>query len=153
MKKPPVFKSPLEGFSDLAPSMPSLPSFEHAYHFPEIEIPSLEESHDYESSALLLERLAARIRGPWRQKLPEDAQPVVVALLPNTGTVRVVDLAEEGHNGVAIKGKIGDSDTECLLLVHQNNLQLLCFIEKVVEKKKRYRIGFSIEGERNLVGN
>ncbi len=97
---------------------------------------------------MLLGRLAARIRA-WRQKLPEDAQPVVVALLPNTGTVRVVKLAEDGHNGVAITGKIGDSDTECLLLVHQNNLQLLCFIEKVIEKKKRYRIGFSIGGKQS----
>jgi hypothetical protein len=124
------------------PDPPRMPDY--SYSFPQIEVPTLEERHDYASSQVLLERLRGRLRA-WRENLPADAQPVIIAVLPNGTAVRVKELSEEGHNGVAITGLVGD--TQCLLLAHQSSLQLLCYIEKVEEPKKRYRIGFRLAGK------
>jgi hypothetical protein len=97
-----------------------------------------EQSHEFESAGALLDRLERTIR-EWRAKLPSNAQPLIEAIVPG-GWVVVCEFMEQGHNGIAIRGKAGNRD--CLLLVHQANLQLLCTIEKLDDEKKRTPIGF-----------
>ena len=97
-----------------------------------------EESHEFESAGALLDRLERTIR-EWRAKLPENAQPLIEAIVPG-GWIVVSEFVEQGHNGIAIRGKAGDRD--CLLLVHQANLQLLCTIDKLDDEKPRTTIGF-----------
>lgn len=97
-----------------------------------------EESHEFESAGALLDRLERTIK-EWREKLPSNAQPLIEAIVPG-GWVVVCEFVEQGHNGIAIRGKAGDR--ECLLLVHQANLQLLCTIDKLDDEKPRTKIGF-----------
>lgn len=94
---------------------------------------SREEAHEYESAGALLDRIERTIR-EWRDRLPENAQPLIEAIVPG-GWIVVSDFVEQGHNGIAIRGKAGDRD--CLLLVHQANLQLVCTIEKLDNTKER----------------
>ena len=101
-----------------------------------------ERAHEYESAGALLDRLERTIR-EWRARLPANAQPLIEAIVPG-GWVVVCDFVEQGHNGIAIRGKAGDRD--CLLLVHQANLQLLCTIEKLDSSKERTPIGFIRRG-------
>lgn len=100
--------------------------------------PTPEESHEYESAGALLDRLERTIKD-WRAKLPSNAQPLIEAIVPG-GWIVVCEFVEQGHNGIAIRGKAGDR--ECLLLVHQANLQLLCTIDKLDDEKPRTTIGF-----------
>jgi hypothetical protein len=104
--------------------------------------PSEEQTHEYESAGALLDRLERTIR-EWRARLPENAQPLIEAIVPG-GWIVVCDFVEQGHNGIAIRGRAGDR--ECLLLVHQANLQLLCTIEKLDNAKARTPIGFVRRG-------
>ena len=97
-----------------------------------------EQSHEYESAGALLDRLERTIR-EWRAKLPANAHPLIEAIVPG-GWIIVCEFVEQGHNGIAIRGKAGDRD--CLLLVHQANLQLLCTIDKAADEKPRPTIGF-----------
>ena len=103
-----------------------------------VETLSPEQSHEFESAGALLDRLERSIR-EWREKLPSNAQPLIEAIVPG-GWIVVCEFVEQGHNGIAIRGKAGNRD--CLLLVHQANLQLLCTIEKLDDEKKRTPIGF-----------
>ena len=122
-------------------------SLGRAMAMPRIQIPPMpteEEKHAYESSGALIKRLAITIRA-WRQQIPQDAQPAILAILANGTAVRVSRLIQEGHNGVIVDGKVDDSP--CLVLAHQSTLQLLCYIEHM-EKPDRERlpIGFHYTG-------
>jgi hypothetical protein len=111
-----------------------------------LEGPTREESHQFESAGALLDRLERTIK-EWRAKLPSNAQPLIEAIVPG-GWIVVHEFVEQGHNGIAIRGKAGVR--ECLLLVHQANLQLLCTIEKLEDEKERRSIGFvRIGGKRS----
>ena len=107
-----------------------------------LDAPTPELAHEYESAGALLDRLERTIK-EWRALLPVNAQPLIEAIVPG-GWIVVCDFVEQGHNGIAIRGKAGDRD--CLLLVHQANLQLLCTIEKLESSKKRTPIGFIRRG-------
>ena len=103
-----------------------------------VDAPTPQESHEFESAGALLDRLERTIK-EWRAKLPSNAQPLIEAIVPG-GWIVVCEFVEQGHNGIAIRGKAGDR--ECLLLVHQANLQLLCTIDKLDDEKPRTKIGF-----------
>lgn len=108
-------------------------------------IPTEEEKHAYESSGTLIRRLAMTIR-MWRQQIPKDAQPVILAILANGTPVRVSRLIQEGHNGIIVEGKVADS--QCLVLAHQATLQLLCYVEHMEKpEKERAPIGFHYQGQ------
>jgi hypothetical protein len=107
-----------------------------------LDAPTHEESHEFESAGALLDRVERTIK-EWRAKLPSNAQPLIEAIVPG-GWVVVSEFVEQGHNGIAIRGKAGDRD--CLLLVHQANLQLLCTIDKLDHEKPRTMIGFVRQG-------
>ena len=129
------------------PTLAPLPRRRFTWDAPSYPIPSIDEfcpaatveaSHEFESAGALLDRLERSIR-EWRARLPSDAQPLIEAIVPG-GWVVVRDFVEQGHNGIAIRGRAGER--ECLLLVHQANLQLICTIEKLDNERKRTPIGF-----------
>ena len=115
--------------------IPSVDALSGAYG---LETSSHELRHEFESAGALLDRLERTIR-EWREKLPPTAQPLIEAIVPG-GWIIVDEFVEQGHNGIAIRGKAGTR--ECLLLVHQANLQLLCTIEKLEHESHRRPIGF-----------
>ncbi len=106
-------------------------------------------SHDeHESAGAMLSRLAQTIM-EWREALPEDAQPVITAIASGGVQIIVERLAQESFHGVRVEGLMNGSP--CMLLAHQANLELLCFIEKVQEAEFRRKIGFIIDGEEKEV--
>lgn len=103
---------------------------------------STEKAHEFESAGAFIERLAQRI-ALWRESTPEDAQPTVLAMLQNGGTMEVVGLGEDGHSGIVVEGIIDDNP--CMMLTHQSSLQILCYTQRV-EPGERRTIGFQVGG-------
>lgn len=119
---------------------------------PDVEPPRLEidqlnlanqEINDYRSSGELIRSLANTIR-LWRQNTPADAQPAITALLSGGMQISVTRLAQESFHGIRIEGNLGGHP--CMILTHQSNVQLLCYIEKVAEKVPEKKIGFIVDG-------
>jgi hypothetical protein len=102
-----------------------------------------EEKHRFESAGEFVRRLAHRV-AKWRERLPDDEQPVILALLPNGGSVEVWSFGEDGHSSVVVEGLMDGSP--CMFISHQASLQILCYTQKV-EPEKRRSIGFHVGGK------
>ncbi len=102
-----------------------------------------EEQHRFESAGEFVRRLAFRV-SKWREHLPDDEQPVILALLPNVGAVEVWSVGEDGHSSVVVEGTMDGSS--CMFISHQDSFQILCYTQKV-EPENRRKIGFHVGGE------
>lgn len=111
-------------------------------------VPPPQERNHYQSAGALMRRLADTIL-EWRDAVPGDAQPQIVAILHGGIQVDVTLLAEEGFHGIRIEGTIDGQP--CMLLAHQSSVQLLCHVVKVEEPEQRRTIGFVIDGEKHQV--
>ena len=113
------------------------------------QAPSEDEvSNDYRSAGVLMRRLADTVI-QWREQLPKDQQPAILAVLNGGIQINVLRLAQESFHGIRIEGTINGSP--CMLLSHQSSVQLLCYVEKVEKEEFRRRIGFIIDGEEEEV--
>jgi hypothetical protein len=83
-----------------------------------------------------------------KQPGPKYAQPVILAVLANGVLIEAHEFSEAGHHGIAIRGRLADG-SECLMLVHQASLQLLCRVVKTEDVKQRYPIGFRYASKQN----
>jgi hypothetical protein len=132
----------------------SRPSFAYtlpALRMPDIHIPELptqEERNEYQSAGFFMRRLADSVI-QWRQQLPSDQQPAILAVLNGGIQITVERLAEESFHGIRLEGKIGG--IPCMVLAHQGTLQLLCYIEKLEDEGHRRRIGFIIDGKEEQI--
>ncbi|MFH0851810.1 MAG: hypothetical protein V1876_03610 [Candidatus Peregrinibacteria bacterium] len=106
---------------------------------PEIRMPSEAEKHEYESAGDFVSRLARQIHA-WKKALPEDAQPVILAVLVNGLTVDAKHISADGHNVVRIVGHVDQMET--MVIAHQVTLQVMCYIKKLRPDEPRYEIGF-----------
>jgi len=102
----------------------------------------------HESAGAMLARLAQTMM-EWREALPEDAQPVITAIASGGVQILVERLSQESYHGVRIEGQMNGGP--CMLLVHQANLELLCFVEKIESAEFKRKIGFIIDGEEKQV--
>ena len=102
-----------------------------------------EQHHRFESAGEFVRRLADRV-SKWRERLPEDEQPVILALLPNGGSVDVWSVGEDGHSSVVVEGTMNEAP--CMFISHQASFQILCYTQKV-EPEKRRMIGFHVGGK------
>jgi hypothetical protein len=130
-------------FSTPRPPTPWLPY--EAVSVPRPNIPTLEETNTFQSSGILLRRLANAI-SRWRAQLSQDAQPGIIAILHGGIQIEVERLAEESFHGIRIEGRLGGSP--CVVLAHQATVQLLCYVQLVQPPEHpRRSIGFVIGGE------
>lgn len=115
---------------------------------PRLEINQLnlanQEINDYRSAAELIRSLANTIR-LWRQNTPADAQPAITAILSGGMQISVTRLAQESFHGIRIEGHVAGNP--CMILTHQSNVQLLCYIEKIAEEAPERKIGFIVDGK------
>ncbi len=120
---------------------------------PDVEPPRLEidqmnlanrQINDYRSSGELIRSLANTIR-QWRANTPADAQPAITAILSGGMQVNVTRLAQESFHGIRIEGHVAGN--ACMILTHQSNVQLLCYIEKIAKEAPERKIGFIIDGK------
>ncbi|MDE0826935.1 MAG: hypothetical protein OSA48_09020 [Akkermansiaceae bacterium] len=104
-----------------------------------------EAQHRFESAGEFVRRLAVRVQ-KWREKLPEDEQPVILALLPNGAAVEVWSVGEDGHSSVVVEGALDGAP--CMFISHQASFQILSYTQKITkETKARKTIGFHVGGE------
>lgn len=116
------------------------------YQIPKTHPVAAQKAND--SAGGMLRRLAHTIL-KWREELPEDAQPVITAIASGGVQIMVERMSQESHHGIRIEGEMNGNP--CMLLVHQANLELLCYIKKVQEVEFRRKIGFIIDGEETEV--
>lgn len=108
-------------------------------------IPTFEENNNFQSSGVLLRRLADSIT-QWRSALPKGVQPAVIAILHGGIQIDVELLAQESFHGIRIEGRMQGSP--CVILAHQATVQLLCFVQQIQPPERPRRpIGFVIDGE------
>lgn len=108
------------------------------------KMPTPEETQQFQSAAVLLRQLAGSI-ADWRQQLPHDFQPAILALLNGGAQIEVESLAQETFHGIRITGTL--NGTPCVVLAHQATVQLLCWAQPVEPPERPRRpIGFIIDG-------
>jgi hypothetical protein len=103
-----------------------------------------EAQHRFESAGEFVRRLAHRVQ-KWRERLPDDEQPVILALLPNGAAVEVMSVGEDGHSSVVVEGVL--EEAACMFISHQASFQVLCYTQKITPETKRKMIGFHVGGE------
>lgn len=103
-----------------------------------------ESHHRFESAGEFVRRLAERVQR-WRERLPEDQQPIMLAMLPNGNAVEVWSVGEDGHSSVVVEGLLDGAP--CMFISHQASFQILCYTQKVEEPEKKRKIGFHMGGE------
>ena len=101
-----------------------------------------EAQHRFESAGEFVKRLAHRVQ-KWRERLPEDEQPVILALRSNGSAIEVRSVGEDGHSSVVVEGLLDGAP--CMFISHQASLQILCYTQKV-EPEERRKIGFHVGG-------
>ncbi|MEN8165780.1 MAG: hypothetical protein ABFS37_16745 [Acidobacteriota bacterium] len=120
------------------PGVTGMPNIQEILaHMPE------EQHHRFESAGEFVRRLAHRV-SKWREHLPDDEQPVILALLPNGASVDVWSVGEDGHSSVVVEGTVNDAP--CMFISHQASFQILCYTQKV-EPEDRRLIGFHVGGK------
>jgi hypothetical protein len=122
----------------------------NALRIPEIKIPTEQDRHGYESASTLIRLLAARIK-EWRKAIPKDAEPVILAILANGTVVDAHRVSPQGHHGILIEGTLfspgnASGGSPCMVVAHQANLQLLCYVRQVLEAREPRPIGFGVPG-------
>lgn len=108
-----------------------------------------EQQQDFQKSAGVLMRSLADTVVEWRQQLPEDQQPAILAILHGGVQIQVERLSQESYHGIRIEGTMNGNP--CMVLSHQSTVQLLCFVQKIEKEEFRRRIGFIIDGEEQEV--
>ncbi len=119
-------------------TLPEIPR----YSFPETEIPEIptqEELNYYQSSALLMEALAKEAL-QWKENLPSNFNPAILAILYGGVQIHVNNLSQVSFHGIRVEGTLNGAP--CSVLAHQSTIQLLCYAEEVNLEVPRNPIGF-----------
>lgn len=118
-------------------NLPSISSPD--FHLPAIDIPTQEETNAYRSASVLMKALADEAL-QWKQRLPKDYKPAILAVLYGGIQIHVQTLAKVSFHGIRIEGTLNGAP--CSLLAHQSTIQLLCYAEEVTIQNPRNPIGF-----------
>ncbi len=100
-----------------------------------------EQLNEYRSAGVFLKSLSEEVQA-WRQQLPPEFRPAVIALLHGGIQIHVHSLAQVSFDGIRIEGSL--EGAPCSLLAHQSTVQMLCYAEEVTaEQAESHRgIGF-----------
>ena len=111
---------------------------------PEIpRMPTQEEINEYQSASVLMQALAEEAL-QWKERLPENYKPAILAILYGGIQIHVQTLSQVSFHGIRIEGSMNGAP--CSLLAHQSTVQLLCYAEEI--KGKRNPIGFVWDNKR-----
>lgn len=124
--------------------IPNIPNFRFPSKSDSILTKSLssiapEELNEYRSASSFMKAIAAEAM-MWKQQLPEDFTPAILAFLPGGMKVDVHGLAQVSFHGIRIEGSFNGAP--CSLLAHQSTVQIMCYGQKIVEQEPRRPIGF-----------
>jgi hypothetical protein len=149
MKPSPAIQKAIEEISKTVKNVPgfSLPAISRsAFRMPEIpRIPTQEEVNDYQSASVLMRALADEAL-KWKDQLPKNYKPAILAILYGGIQIHVQTLSQVSFHGIRVEGTLNGSP--CSLLAHQSTVQLLCYAEEVQADKPRRPIGFIWENNK-----
>lgn len=114
-----------------------------APELPSIELPTQEEINDYRSASVFMEAFAKEALA-WKEQLPEEYEPAILAILYGGIQINVHSLAKVSFHGIRIEGSLNGAP--CSLLAHQSTIQMLCHGMPVEEEEPRRPIGFIWDG-------
>ena len=138
MKPSPALQKAMEEMSKTIANVPkfSMPSISSPeYRMPELpQIPTQEEINEYQSSSVLMKALAEEAL-QWKERLPDDYKPAIMAILYGGIQIHVQSLSQVSFHGIRIEGTINGAP--CSLLAHQSTVQLLCYAEEENEEGVR----------------
>jgi len=100
---------------------------------------SQEEKNEFRSAAVFLASLATEVKA-WREQLPENYQPAVMAILHGGMQINVMKLAQVSFDGIRIEGHLGGNPVTTF--AHQSTVQMMCFAMEIKEPEQRNPIGF-----------
>lgn len=128
-------------------AMSMLPSFSlsaarqhHQPLIPEIHsIPTPKDRDEYQSASALMRSIAAEAVY-WKDSLPKNFRPAILAILYGGIQVDVRNLSQVSFHGIRVEGTI--NGTFCSMLAHQATFQLLCYAEEIKPDEPQNPIGF-----------
>ncbi len=98
-----------------------------------------EKLNEYRSASAFMQAIAEEAM-MWKQQLPENFRPAILAVLNGGLQINVHTLSQVSFHGIRIEGTLNGGP--CSLLAHQSTVQILCYGQQVVEKEERRPIGF-----------
>ncbi len=101
--------------------------------------PTQEEVNNYRSASVFMQAIAEEAL-IWRDQLPANYKPAILAFLYGGIQIQVHALAQVSFHGIRLEGTLNGSP--CSLLAHQSTVQILCFGEEETEEEPRRPIGF-----------
>lgn len=110
-----------------------------------IKTPAPEKLNEYQSASVLMQAIADEAV-TWRNSLPENFRPAIMAILHGGIQINVESLAQISFHGIRIAGTFNGSP--CSMLAHQSTVQLLCYAEEIVENQTKNPIGFIWDGHK-----
>src|SRR6187402_3099412 len=125
----------------------SIPDFSHhKLSIPEMPyVPTPEERNHYQSAAVLMKVLAAEAL-QWKQNLPSNFNPAILAILYGGIQIHVHNLSQVSFHVIRVEGTMNGS--LCSVLAQQTTVQLLCYAEEVKPEETRNPIGFIWENKK-----
>lgn len=108
-----------------------------------IKLQTQQEINKYQSASALMEALSKEALR-WKNQLPENYKPAILALLYGGLQINVHILSQVSFHGIQIEGTLNGAP--CSLLAHQSTVQMLCYGEEVTEETPNRPIGFIWSG-------
>lgn len=100
---------------------------------------SPQQLNGYRSASELMQAISQEaVR--WRDNLPSQYRPAILAILHGGIQINVHSLSQISFHGIRIAGEMNGAP--CAMFAHQSTVQLLCFAEEIVEETPNNPIGF-----------
>lgn len=126
------FHPPVSRMTNELPDLLDLPS-----------LPTSEERNEYQSASVLVRALAEAAL-QWKEQLPANCKPAILAFLHGGIQIHVQTLSQFSFHGIRIEGTLNGAP--CSVLAHQSTMQMVCHIEEVTSSARP--IGFIWDGKK-----
>lgn len=143
-----ILESPAQGASSPIEGMSLSSSKVLDLHYPKIQ-PSIyrrpgankqENENEYQSASVIMRAIAEEALA-WKEQLPENFRPAIIAIMHGGIQIHVSSLSQVSFHGIRIEGMLNGSP--CSMYAHQSTVQILCYGEEIKEPtEKKNPIGF-----------
>ncbi|MGH1487770.1 MAG: hypothetical protein ACRBCI_16280, partial [Cellvibrionaceae bacterium] len=117
----------------------SFPSQREAVLTQAISSISPEQLNEYRSASAFMQAIANEAL-MWKNQLPENFRPAILAVLNGGIQIKVHTLSQVSFHGIRIEGELNGGP--CSLMAHQSTVQILCYGQEVIAKEEPRPIGF-----------
>ena len=124
--------------------LPKVPNFSFPAHREAILKDAIsriapEQLNEYRSASAFMQAIANEAL-MWKQQLPENFRPAILAIVHGGVQIQVHALSQVSFHGIRIEGELNGGP--CSLLAHQSTVQILCYGQPIIEQEEPRPIGF-----------